>query len=114
MPSWTIYRHCPWLQPITAFVMPLPAGAKVLDLGSSIGARVKRIMEVRPDLKMIASDLDDFSKFFPPNVTFRQFNATERFPFADGEFDAVISTHLFEHLPPMRVQNVADEIERVL
>ena len=114
MPAWTVYRHCPWLQPITQFVMRLPPGARVLDLGSSIGARVSRVLEVRPDLRITASDLGDFARHYPATVTFRQFDATGPFPFAAGEFDAVISTHLLEHLPPPRIGGVVDEIQRVV
>ncbi|MEI6084961.1 MAG: class I SAM-dependent methyltransferase [Verrucomicrobiota bacterium] len=114
MASWAIYRLCPWIQPVTAFVAALPPQARVLDLGSSVGARVKRILEVRPDLQITAGDLEDFSALYPPVVKFRQFDATKRFPFADAEFDAVISTHLFEHLPPSTIAGVANEIERIV
>jgi SAM-dependent methyltransferase len=114
MASWKIYQKLPWLQPITAFVAKLPREAQVLDLGSSVGARVQRLLEVRPDLRFTASDLEDFSQRYPPHVQFRQFNATARFPFDDATFDAVISTHLFEHLPPPKLEQVVGEIERIL
>lgn len=112
--AWTVYRYLPWLQPITAFLATIPPNGRVLDVGSSVGARIKRLRETRPDLQLIASDLQDFAALYPPEVQFRQFDATGRFPFGDEEFDAVVSTHLFEHLPPDKVDSVVNEIQRVL
>jgi hypothetical protein len=44
---------------------------------------------------------------------FVQADATERLPFADGEFDLAYSNSVVEHLPPARRAAYAAEIRRV-
>ena len=40
-------------------------------------------------------------------------DATQRYPFADQSFDVVISTDVFEHLPPDSIDQTRDEMLRV-
>lgn len=84
----------------------LPAGARVLDVGC--GALGLRALE--PELDIAGVDLVERPDYPGPFV---RADATDRLPFADGEFDLVYCSSVIEHVPPSRRAAFAAEIRRV-
>ena len=84
----------------------LPPGARVLDVGC--GALGLRGLE--PELDITGVDLAARPDYPGPFV---QADASERLPFADGEFDFVYSSSVIEHVLPARRAAFAAEIRRV-
>jgi SAM-dependent methyltransferase len=82
------------------------AGTRILDVGC--GALGLRALE--PDLDVTGVDLVDRPSYPGPFV---RADATERLPFADGEFDLVYSSSVVEHVAPARRAAFAAEVARV-
>jgi SAM-dependent methyltransferase len=88
--------------PLTA-VAP---GMRVLDVGcGELGLRA-----LEPALDITGVDLAPRPDYPGPFV---QADATERLPFADGEFDLAYSSSVIEHVPPERRAAFAAEVRRV-
>jgi SAM-dependent methyltransferase len=82
------------------------SGMRVVDVGcGSIGLRA-----LEPDLDVTGVDLAPRPDYPGPFV---QADATERLPFADGEFDLAYSSSVIEHIPPERRAAFAAEVRRV-
>ncbi len=80
--------------------------ARILDVGC--GALGLRGLE--PDLDVTGTDLAPRREYPGPFV---QADASERLPFADGEFDLVYCSSVIEHVPPARRASFAAELRRV-
>jgi SAM-dependent methyltransferase len=84
----------------------LRPGARVLDVGcGQIGLRA-----LEPNLDITGVDLVQRPAYPGPFV---RADATQRLPFADGEFDLVYSSSVVEHIPPADRGAFASEIRRV-
>ena len=81
-------------------------GMRVVDVGC--GALGLRALE--PDLDVTGVDLVARPAYPGPFV---RADATERLPFADGEFDLAYTSSVIEHVEPARRAAFAAEIKRV-
>ncbi len=81
-------------------------GSRVVDVGC--GALGLRSLE--PDLDITGVDLVPRPGYPGPFV---RADATERLPFADGEFDLAYSSSVIEHVAPERRAAFASELRRV-
>ena len=81
-------------------------GMRVVDVGC--GALGLRALE--PDLDVTGVDLVPRPAYPGPFV---RADATERLPFADGEFDLAYTSSVIEHVEPARRAAFAAEIKRV-
>jgi SAM-dependent methyltransferase len=80
--------------------------ARVLDIGCGrIGLRA-----LEPDLDITGVDLVERPDYPGPFV---KADATQRLPFADGEFDLVYCSSVIEHVAPQRREAFAAELRRV-
>src|SRR4051794_29828292 len=81
-------------------------GMRVVDVGcGSLGLRA-----LEPQLDITGVDLAPRPDYPGPFV---QADATERLPFADGQFDLAYSSSVVEHGAPERRAAVAAEVRRV-
>lgn len=81
-------------------------GARILDVGcGTLGLRAQE-----PELDITGVDLIDRPTYPGPFV---RADATQRLPFADGEFDLVYSSSVVEHIPPAQRAAFARELLRV-
>jgi hypothetical protein len=81
-------------------------GMRVVDVGcGSLGLRA-----LEPDLDVTGVDLAPRPDY--PG-RFVRADATERLPFADGEFDLAYSSSVIEHVPPERRAAFAAEVRRI-
>ncbi|HEV3047842.1 MAG TPA: class I SAM-dependent methyltransferase [Solirubrobacteraceae bacterium] len=84
----------------------LAPGARVLDVGcGTLGLRA-----LEPELDVTGVDLEERPGYPGPFV---RADASERLPFADGEFDLVYCSSVIEHVPPARRRAFAAELRRV-
>jgi len=86
-------------------------GGSVCDVGCGTGALLSRIQSAHPNLaRLVGVDfvIDDASSL--PGIEYLAAKV-ERLPFADGEFDTVICTHVIEHILDYR-QAIA-ELRRI-
>ncbi|MDQ3742315.1 MAG: methyltransferase domain-containing protein, partial [Actinomycetota bacterium] len=82
------------------------AGTRIVDVGcGTLGLRA-----LEPDLDVTGVDVVDRPEYPGPFV---RADATERLPFADGEFDLAYSSSVVEHLPPGSRAAFAAEVQRV-
>jgi SAM-dependent methyltransferase len=80
--------------------------ARVLDVGcGELGLRA-----LEPDLDITGVDLVERPDYPGPFV---KADATQRLPFADGEFDLVYCSSVIEHVAPQRREAFAAELRRV-
>jgi ubiquinone/menaquinone biosynthesis C-methylase UbiE len=92
-----------------------PARARVLDIGCSTGILTRHYAELFGEV--VGVDIDDGAVTWAQgnrsadNIEYRVGDSME-LPFADGEFDVVTCTHIYEHVP--NAQRMLDEIFRVL
>jgi SAM-dependent methyltransferase len=81
-------------------------GMRVLDVGcGTLGLRAHE-----PGLDITGVDLVPRPTYPGPFV---QADATQRLPFADGEFDLAYSSSVVEHVPPAQRAAIAAEVRRV-
>lgn len=84
----------------------LKPGARVLDIGC--GALGLRALE--PSLDITGVDLVERPDYPGPFVCA---DASQRLPFADGEFDLVYCSSVIEHVAPVQRRVFAAELQRV-
>lgn len=80
-----------------AFALALPKRARVLDIATGDGVVLRRMAQVRPDLRLTGADS---SPHLPPaqkGVTLKAGVPMERLGFQSGSFDAVTSQFGFEY-----------------
>lgn len=96
------------LEIIRDWVAPLP-GDRVLDVGCGKGHLVRALSELGVDAVGIDLNPNAADVAVVPRV--RTMSATN-LDFEDGAFDAVVSFHAIEHIPP--IEEVLREISRVV
>jgi SAM-dependent methyltransferase len=86
----------------------------LLDIGCAMGRVAKRVAQLRPDLKIVGIDIEDFSTDFAgTGIKFVKRDVTkERLPFGDNSVDAVQMLHLLEHLDTYEI--LCNELKRIL
>jgi SAM-dependent methyltransferase len=87
----------------------IPPGATVLDVGCGSG-RIFRY-ELQAGCRVVGVDIGAELRD-NPNVAGRVRGDVQRLPFADASFDAVLASHVMEHLP--RPDEALAEVARVL
>ena len=111
--NWSYLKPFPWLDRRASFVAAIPHGGVLLDLGTAEGETLRHIAELRPDLKLIATDIAGVPRGYPEGSVFHQVNLeTDPLPVADASVDAVTSFHLVEHL--REVLPLMHQVKRVL
>ena len=97
--NWSSLRHCAWLDTRAKFVAGVPAGGRLLDLGSSDGETLGHIGQLRPDLSLLAVDIAGSPERYPVGCLFHRADLEkERLPWEDASMDAITCMHLLEHL----------------
>lgn len=96
------------------------SGQKVLDAGSGSGIVSRHFAKLYPKSKFHGIDFseDRVNKAILKakeieNLTFSQGDLSN-LEIADDTFDACVSRYVLEHIPPEKIQEVSDEIFRVL
>lgn len=87
------------------------AGDSVCDVGCGTGVLLKRIREANPGLRRLAGV--DFAIDDAARIEGVEYHAAmiEELPFADGEFDTVVCTHVIEHILDYR--KAISELRRI-
>jgi SAM-dependent methyltransferase len=97
--NWSYLRQCAWLDTRAKFVAGVPAGGKLLDLGSSDGETLAHMEQLRPDLRLFAVDIAGSPERYPAGCQFQRADLEkERLPWEDASMDAITCMHLVEHL----------------
>lgn len=97
--NWAYLRFFPWLDTRARFVAGTPRGGALLDLGSSDGETLNHIAELRPDLRLFATDIAGQPENYPAGCQFHRADLErEKLPWPDGSMDAITCMHLIEHL----------------
>lgn len=96
--------------PIVTFVKDIRKNSKffnILEVGSGAAGITKFV-------KMSVTGIDiEFHGKSSPYLKQIRHSAVEKFPFRDNEFDAVISTDCYEHLPKGKRKKTLEEMYRV-
>ncbi|MGH8914690.1 MAG: class I SAM-dependent methyltransferase [Acidimicrobiia bacterium] len=90
-------------------LLPLEAGQRVLDVGCGQGHLTVRLAERGIDVVGIDANPNAAEVSGSDRVLFMRAEALE---FADEEFDAIVSVHAIEHIPPL--EQAVGEMARVL
>jgi len=103
----------PWVDTRARFVASVPPSGTLLDIGSSDGETLGHIAELRPDLRLYATDLAGNPEAYPSGCTFHRGNIEkDPLPWANESMDGVTCMHLVEHLHSLDL--LLDEVGRVL
>jgi SAM-dependent methyltransferase len=95
------------------FVAGLPQRGALLDLGSSDGATLGHMGELRPDLQLFAVDLEGKPDSYPKGCQFFRCNLeSDRMPWPDGTMDGITCMHLVEHINDLKL--LFQEVSRLL
>lgn len=79
------------------FAAALPRKARVVDIGTGDGVVLKRLLKLRPDLKLVGVDSAPHLPAAPRGITLKADVAAEDLPFADAGFDAAVSRYGYEY-----------------
>jgi len=111
--NWARLRVAPWLDTRAAFVARTPRNGTLLDIGSSDGETLRHMAELRPDLRLFATDLEGKPDNYPPNCQFHRGDLQkDKLPWADGSMAAITCMHLVEHLTDLTL--LLQEVKRLL
>lgn len=70
-----------------------------MDIGSADGETLRHFAELRPDVKLFATDLAGSPEKYPPGCGFHRGDIQkDRLPWASGGMDRITCLHLVEHL----------------
>ena len=94
------------------FLLKIPPGARVLELGCGSGTKLQRVHELNPSAELWGCDIVPVTSL-PDSARFAVVNLEhDKLPYADGYFDVIIMIHVLEHLAHHAL--VAEEARRVL
>ena len=111
--NWKHLRPWPWLDTRARFVAGTPAGGSLLDIGSSDGRTLRHLAELRPDLRLFATDIEGAPEAYPPGTQFHRGDIQrDRLPWPDGSIDSITCMHLVEHLTDL--SHLMEEASRLL
>jgi SAM-dependent methyltransferase len=97
--NWKYLRPLPWLDTRARFVNRTPRGGALLDIGSADGETLGHFAQLRPDVKLFATDLSGSPEKYPPGCRFYRGDIQkDKLPLPDGSLDGITSIHLVEHL----------------
>ena len=97
--NWKFLRPLPWLDTRARFVHRTPPGGALLDIGSADGETLGHFAELRPDLKLFATELVGQPEKYPAGCAFHRGDIQkDSLPWANGSMDGIICLHLVEHL----------------
>jgi len=111
--NWKWLKFIPWVDPRAKFIMTIPHKGHLLDLGCWDGSTLKHFLELRPDLKIYAVDIQKHPNLTQFQYTFHQADLeTDILPWPDNSMDAITCMHLIEHLK--NPSNLLAEVARLL
>lgn len=90
-------------------LLPLRPGDRVLEIGAGAGHLTKRLAE--RGINIVGIDVNPEAAEVEGTGLVVEMSA-ETLDFPDGEFDAIVSFHAIEHIPPL--EEAAREMTRVL
>lgn len=97
--NWKYFRKISWIDSRSLFVSTTPRNGTLLDIGSSNGETLSHINELRPDLKLFATDVVGNPENYPRNCSFfRGDIQKDKLPWADESMDSITCMHVVEHL----------------
>lgn len=97
--NWAYMRRLTWLDTRARFVAGTPRSGSLLDLGSSDGATLGHIAELRPDLKLFASDIAGQPDKYPAGCEFQRADfERDKLRWPDRSMDSITCMQLLEHL----------------
>jgi SAM-dependent methyltransferase len=97
--NWAYLRRCAWLDTRAQFVAGTPQSGNLLDLGSSDGATLGHIAQLRPDLRLFASDLAGQPEAYPKGSEFQRADfERDKLRWPDSSMDSITCMQLLEHL----------------
>ena len=70
--NWRSLRSAPWLDTRAAFVARVPAKGTLLDVGTSDGETLGHFAELRPDLQLLATDIEGKPERYPAGCQFHR------------------------------------------
>lgn len=81
------------------FIKAIKKDGVLLDIGCGKGKTIRLVQLLRPDVRIIATDVTDVSAILPESITFHQIDADNLLRVvAEESVDAVISEHVIEHI----------------
>lgn len=81
------------------FIENLPKDGVLLDLGCGKGKTIRLVNAVRPDIKIVATDITNMEAFLPEGTEFHKVSVDEIDTVCKpNSVDAVISEHVIEHI----------------
>lgn len=102
--NWKCLRLLPGLDTRAAFVACLPKGGSLLDIGSSDGETLRHMSELRPDLKLYATDVAGVPEHYPADCAFHRGDIErEPLPWLAASMDGITCMHVIEHLRELTV-----------
>ena len=111
--NWRSLRSAPWLDTRAAFVARTPPGGTLLDIGTSDGETLGHFAELRPDLRLRATDLEGRPENYPAGCEFHRADIQrDRLPWPEASVDAITCMHLVEHLTEL--DGLFAEVRRLL
>jgi len=97
--NWKHLRHLSWLDTRARFVNHTPPGGSLLYIGSSEGETLGHFPELRPDLKLFATDIAGSPEKYPPGCVFHRGDIQkDQLPWPASSLDSIACIHLVEHL----------------
>ncbi len=107
------YFSVPFMQKFRKELAQLPAGSKLLDLGSGVGLESRIFRQMFPNIEVISVDLSDYGVKQGAGLGLNQVQAlAEEIPFAQGTFNAIHTKDLLVHISdkPKFFDNVAKSL----